>query len=215
MKREACMLKLRPGALYEIENAIRDREIDIERRAEGVGAKNASVHSVAGYLYVYAEFEDENGLRALVAPWENELLYVADYVARPGEMKLMYHDIGVVRADKSLIRRRVFATHLKPGCAAEYKARHQKLIDARGDRVSDGPETDFTIWCARDEFIFGYCEMVKSYDHEPTEEEKRKTTEWETRQLEIMDWFTDDVDWITGQTHEKMRTLYVQKAYRG
>ena len=217
MKREACMLKLHPGALYEIESAIRERESAIERRAETVGARNASVYSVAGYLYMYAEFEDENenGLKTLIAPWEAEILYVADYVARPGEMRLMYHDIGVVREDKSLIRRRVFATRLKPGFADEYKARHQKLIDARGDHVSDGPETDFTIWCARNEFIFGYCEMVKSYDHEPTEDEKRATIAWETRQLEIMDWFTDDVDWITGEKHDKMRTLYVQRAYRG
>lgn len=217
MKREACMLRLVPGALNEIKNAIRECENAIERRAEAVGAKNASAYSVAGYLYLYAEFEDANelGLKDLIAPWLAELKSVAEYVAAPGEMKLMYHDIGVVREDKSLIRRRVFATHLKPGCAAEYKARHQKLIDARGDKVSDGPETDFTIWCAKDEFIFGYCELVKSYDHEPTEEEKQKTAAWETRQLEIMDWFTDDVDWITGETHEKMRTLYVQKAYKG
>ena len=217
MKREACMFKLHPGALSEIERAIRERETAIERRAELLGAKNASVYSVAGYLYLYAEFEDENenGLKALAAPWESEILCAADYVARPGEMRLMYHDIGVVREDKSHIRRRLFATRLKPGFAEEYKARHQKLIDARGDRVSDGPETDFTIWCARDEFIFGYCEMVRAYDHDLTEDEKRATIAWETRQLEIMDWFTDDVDWITGQTHEKMRTLYVQRAYRG
>ena len=28
-----------------------------------------------------------------------------------------------------------------------------------------------------------------------------------------MDWLTDDVDWITGQTHEKMKNLYMQKGF--
>ena len=38
-------------------------------------------------------------------------------------------------------------------------------------------------------------------EQEPTEEEKAFTTEWETRQLEIMDWITNDVDWLTGEHH--------------
>ena len=217
MKREACMLKIMPGMTSAIESAIALSQSALEKRCASVEAKNASAWSVAGYLYLYAEFEDgaNAGLKDVIAPWESELLTAASYVARPGEMKLMYHDIGVVREDKSLIRRRVFATHLKPGCAAEYKARHQKLIDARGDKVSDGPETNFTIWCAKDEFIFGYCELVKSYDHEMTEAERESTVKWETRQLEIMDWFTDDVDWITGEKHEKMQKLFVQAAFQG
>ena len=40
-----------------------------------------------------------------------------------------------------------------------------------------------------------------------TDAEKRDTIAWETRQLEIMDWLTDDVDWITGQKHEGMRRI--------
>ena len=46
-----------------------------------------------------------------------------------------------------------------------------------------------------------------------TEEEKAQTIAWETRQLEIMDWYTDDVDWITGETHEKIQNLFLQKGY--
>lgn len=79
--------------------------------------------------------------------------------------------------------------------------------------MTDGPESNFTIHCALDEYIFGYCELVKSYDHELTEEEKAQTIAWETRQLEIMDWYTDDVDWITGETHEKIQNLFLQKGY--
>ena len=79
--------------------------------------------------------------------------------------------------------------------------------------MTDGPESNFTIHCALDEYIFGYCELVKSYDHETTEEEKAQTIAWETRQLEIMDWYTDDVDWITGETHEKIQNRFLQKGY--
>ena len=40
-----------------------------------------------------------------------------------------------------------------------------------------------------------------------TEEEKASTIAWETRQLEIMDWLTDDVDWITGEKHDAIALI--------
>ena len=43
-------------------------------------------------------------------------------------------------------------------------------------------------------------------DRETTEEEKEQTIAWETRQLEIMDWYT-------GETHEKIQNLFLQKGY--
>ena len=116
------------------------------------------------------------------------------------------HDIGIVRADKSLIRHRVFATKLKEGCAAEYKRRHDGLIEKRAGKITEGPESNFTIWNANG-YIFGYCELVKSFDHEMTEAEKASTIAWETRQLEIMDWLTDDVDWLTGQKHDSIKLV--------
>ena len=56
-------------------------------------------------------------------------------------------------------------------------------------------------------YIFGYCEKVKAFDHPMTDAERADTVAWETRQLEIMDWLTDDVDWMTGETHEAMQRL--------
>ena len=38
-------------------------------------------------------------------------------------MRLMYHNFGVVRENKELIRHRMFMTKLKPGCEEEYKAK--------------------------------------------------------------------------------------------
>ena len=150
-----------------------------------------------------SDLEDEPALCALLEPVIDGS---AEVICPTGSMRLMYHDIGIVRKDKSLIRHRVFVTKLKPGCADEYKRRHDALIAARGDAVSEGPDSNFTIWYGAG-YIFGYCEKVKAFDHEMTEQERADTVAWETRQLEIMDWLTDDVDWITGQKHDHIRRV--------
>lgn len=46
------------------------------------------------------------------------------WISTPGEnMRLMYHNFGVVRENKELIRHRMFMTKLKPGCEEEYKGK--------------------------------------------------------------------------------------------
>ena len=49
--------------------------------------------------------------------------------------------------------------------------------------------------------------ISRFYGREMTPEERESTIAWETRQLEIMDWLTDDVDWITGESHEPIQRL--------
>lgn len=187
-----------------------DKEIDAPH-ADGIRAcagnaqvDNFSVWGIEDLLLCYGEDAADGAgkvCQAILAA-----LPGAQVVAAPGTMRLMYHDIGVVREDKSLIRHRVFCTKLKNGCEEEYKRRHDALIAARGDAVSQGPDSNFTIWYGGG-YIFGYCEKVKAFDHAPTEAEKAADIRWETRQLEIMDWLTDDVDWITGQKHDHIRRI--------
>ena len=81
---------------------------------------------------------------------------------------------------------------------------------SRGGVVKEGPESNFTIWRAKD-YIFGYCELVKSFDHEETPEEHAATVAWESRGLEIMDWVTDDVDWLTGEKHVHPELMFTFK----
>ena len=38
-------------------------------------------------------------------------------------------------------------------------------------------------------------------EEEETSEAHANAVVWETRQLEIMDWITNDVDWLTGEHH--------------
>ena len=170
----------------------------LEKDFAAAGLDNFSIWHMEQYLFGYGESASAYAgqLDAALA----KLPAGAALVCAPGTMRQMYHDIGIVREDKSLIRHRVFATKLKPNCEEEYKRRHDGLIEARGDTVKEGPESNFTIWYG-DGHIFGYCELVKSFDHEPTPEEHAATVAWETRQLEIMDWLTDDMNWLTGENH--------------
>ena len=164
---------------------------------ELAGLENFSIWHMEQYLFGYGENGNPEKLEAAFA----KLPEGVELTCAPGTMRQMYHDIGIVREDKSLIRHRVFATKLKPGCAEEYKLRHDGLIEARGDTIKEGPESNFTIWHG-DGHIFGYCELVKAFDAiEPTPEQKAWSLAWETRQLEIMDWLTDDMNWLTGENH--------------
>lgn len=170
-----------------------------EEACAAAGIRNFSLWHMQMYLFGYGEMgqRDDACLDGVFA----QLPQGVRLICPPGSMKQMYHDLGIVRQDKSLIRHRVFATRLKPGCADEYKRRHDGLIEQRGDVVKEGPESNFTIWLG-DGCIFGYCELVRAFDDiEPTPEQKAWTRAWETRQLEIMDWLTDDVDWLTGEKH--------------
>lgn len=212
MKRLPFVLRFRTGKREEGRAFIQANWARAKEALAPLGAGNLSVWGVGDFALCYGEYADETTPRQLQAVIDRAMRAGLDayceLFAAPGTLPLMYHDIGVVREDKSLIRHRVFATHLKPGCAEEYKRRHDALIAARGDKITEGPESNFTIWNANG-YIFGYCELVRAYDHEMTADERASTIAWETRQLEIMDWLTDDVDWMTGEHHEHIACLAI------
>ncbi len=210
MQRMPFVLKFKTGMKAEGLKALEGVWGGVRKTLDDLGVSNFSIWGIQDFLFCYGEYPDYVSIPyADKAAWEKALSPYIELFAAPGTLPLMYHDIGIVREDKSLIRHRVFSTRLKPGCAEEYKRRHDALIEARGGKVSEGPESNFTIWNANG-YIFGYCELVKSFDHEMTEEEKASTIAWETRQLEIMDWLTDDVDWITGEKHEAIQLIVKQ-----
>lgn len=206
MKRLAFIIRLLPGKRQDVTARLAANAGIIHGEAEKLGLENFSLWGVEDLLCGYGEWNEAGEMPGVPAALEASVGADGELLCAPGTMRLMYHDIGIVRADKSLIRHRVFVTKLKPGCEEEYKRRHDGLIAARGDAVSEGPDSNFTIWYGAG-YIFGYCEKVKSFDREMTEAEKADTIAWETRQLEIMDWLTDDVDWITGQRHDAIRRI--------
>lgn len=205
MERFAFALRALPGKRREMEERLLAASGEIDALCAKLEIGNFSLWGVEELFFGYGECPrpmESASWRILQDMAEG----CGEVLCPPGSMALMYRDIGIVREDKSLIRHRVFATKLKPGCAAEYKRRHDALAAARGDAVLEGPDSNFTIWHGAG-YIFGYCEKVRSFDHAMTEEEREATVAWETRQLEIMDWLTDDVDWITGEKHEAMRRV--------
>lgn len=207
MRRHPFVITCKPGCKNAGIHALQGIWNSIKSTLTAQGAENLSVWGIEDFLFCYGEYPEDFSLpQEHKSQWQKALSPYFDLFAPPGTLPLMYHDIGIVRNDKSLIRHRVFATRLKPGCSEEYKRRHDALVAARGNAVKEGPESNFTIWNANG-YIFGYCELVKAFDHEMTEEEKAATIAWETRQLEIMDWLTDDVDWITGQKHDPITLI--------
>ena len=206
MTRYTFIMKLQADKQEAVEARLSVSAPQIRDEALQMGLDNFSLWAVENLLCGYGEWAGEGKLPSLPPSLTQAVGDDGELLCAPGTMRLMYHDIGIVRADKSLIRHRVFVTKLKPGCAEEYKRRHDGLIAARGDAVSEGPDSNFTIWYGAG-YIFGYCEKVKAFDREMTEAERASTIAWETRQLEIMDWLTDDVDWITGEKHERIRRM--------
>ena len=172
---------------------------------------NFSMWNVEKMVFGYYETEDDftftDADKEKANEWEKQYGDCFTWISTPfEEMRLMYHDFGIVRQSKELIRHRVFITKLVPGSEEEYKARHDALVDARGDKVTEGPDSNFSIWNVGG-YIFGYNEIDTTMERDRTEEDRQGDIAWETKMLEIMSWLTDDVDWITGQCHENIRRI--------
>lgn len=175
------------------------------------GMTNFSIWGVENMVFGYYETDEDIVFtvedRDKIATWEQLYGDAYTWISVPFEnMRLMYHDFGIVRESKELIRHRVFITKLMPGTEEEYKRRHDALVEARGDKITEGPDSNFSIWYAGG-YIFGYNEIDTTMEHEMTEEERESTIQWETKMLEIMSWLTNDVDWITGECHETIKRL--------
>jgi len=169
---------------------------------------NFSMWSVDNLVFGYYETEDgfmfSDEDKKTAEKWFNDSF---DWISTPfEEMRLMYHDFGIVRESKELIRHRVFITKLVEGQEEEYKARHDALIEKRGDEINEGPNSNFSIWNAGG-YIFGYCEIDTTMEPEYTEDMRENERKWETKMLEIMSWRTNDVDWLTGIYHGNIKRI--------
>lgn len=205
MKRITFVLKIHGADRVSAIEAVRALKGEFEAACKAFDVENFSVWHMEQYLFGYGENNSED--MTCFDGVFGHLPENVELVCKPGSMRLMYHDLGIIRKDKSLIRHRVFATKLKPNCEEEYKRRHDGLIEARGDTIKEGPESDFTIWYG-DGHIFGYCELVRAFDGRMSiEEEHEASRAWETRQLEIMDWLTDDMNWLTGENHPPVERI--------
>lgn len=205
MERHAFAMKIKEGMGGEYRARLGKIWPDLTEVLDMSGISNFSVWNVEDMLFGYCEtegdYEIDGNEREMLETYDKYLSETYDWISTPWEsMRLMYHDFGIVRQDKEMIRHRVFITKLVPGSEEEYKRRHDALVEARNGKVDPGQDSNFSIWSAGG-YIFGYDEIDTSMEHPMTEEEKQSTIAWENNMLNIMSWLTDDVDWITGEHH--------------
>lgn len=205
MRRETIALRIKTNAKSEFKRRCNEAWPEILAGFDKNDVRNLSFWCAEDLAFGYCEVYGE--LQAPLTLFYQAVRDCCEVITQPNEsMQLMYEDIGYIREDKSKITHRVFITKLKPGCREEYKRRHDALTEARCGKINPGPESNFTIWNGGN-YIFGYCELDKSMLKKPSEEERKAAIAWETRMLGIMDWVTDDVDWLTGLKHNKIELL--------
>lgn len=211
MERHAFAMKVKDGQMNTYRRKLGEIWPELTGFLDRNQIKNFSIWNADQLIFGYYEKADGAVLNAEEKSVKDrltgEIQDTFQWISIPGEdMRLMYHNFGVVRENKELIRHRMFMTKLKDGCEEEYKARHDGLIAQRGDTVDPGPDSNFSIWSAGG-YIFGYDEIDTTMERDETPEEHEATVAWETRQLGIMDWITNDVDWMTGECHSASRRL--------
>lgn len=208
MERHGFAMEIKKGQTLKFRSTLGEIWKDLTAFLDEKKMTNFSIWSVGNLVFGYYETEDgfvfTDEDKELAKKWFNDSF---DWISTPfEEMRLMYHDFGIVRESKELIRHRVFITKLVEGQEEEYKARHDALIEKRGDKINEGPGSNFSIWNAGG-YIFGYCELDTTMEPEYTEAMRENERKWETKMLEIMSWRTNDVDWLTGIYHENIKRI--------
>lgn len=211
MERHAFAMKVKTGKMNDYRKKLGEIWPELTAYLDRNGIHNFSIWNTDDLIFGYYENADGLVIKAEETALKEKMIEKMEetftWISTSGkDMRLMYHDFGVVRESKELIRHRMFMTKLKPDCEEEYKRRHDGLIEQRGGKVTEGPDSNFSIWSAGG-YIFGYDEIDTTMETDPTEEDQKFTVEWETRQLGIMDWITNDVDWMTGEHHSCSRRL--------
>ena len=211
MKRHTFAMEVKNGFMGEFRCSLGTIWDELTIFLDNHGMTNFSIWNVERIVFGYFETDDNfmfsTDDKDIVRTWENKYGHSYTWISTPFEsMRLMYHDFGVVRQSKELIRHSVFITKLVPGAEEEYKRRHDALIEARQGKVTEGPDSNFSIWSAGG-YIFGYDEIDITMEKEPTEEEKQATIQWETKMLEIMSWLTNQVDWISRECHPAIQRI--------
>ena len=211
MKRNAFAMKVKTGKMNDFRKGLGILWNELTAWLDDCKIHNFSMWNVESMIFGYYETDDDTDIdpaqKQKALDWAEQFGDSFEWISTPfAGMRLMYHDFGIVRESKELIRHRVFITKLKPGTEEEYKARHDALVEARGDKITEGPDSNFSIWNAGG-YIFGYNEIDTTMERERTEADKQADIAWETKMLEIMTWLTDDVDWITGECHENIKRI--------
>ena len=151
MERHAFAMKVKSGKMNDYRKKLGEIWPELTALLDRNKVKNFSIWNAEDLIFGYYENEDGAKLSAEEVSVKDAITAkiddTFDWISTPGEdMRLMYHNFGIVRENKELIRHRMFMTKLKAGCEEEYKRRHDGLIAQRGDTVDPGPDSNFSIW---------------------------------------------------------------------
>lgn len=211
MERHAFALKIKEGKKNQFKANLGKVWPGLTALLDAHEATNFSMWNVLDMVFGYFETAGElvytDADKEKAAQWEAAYGDCYDWISVPfQEMRLVYEEFGVVRECKELIRHRVFITKLYPGKEEEYKSAHDELIEARNGQIPQGPDSNFSIWCAGG-YVFGYDEIDVTMDFEWTPEERQWNIDWENRMLGLMSWLTDDIDFMLDERHENIIRL--------
>ena len=104
------------------------------------------------------------------------------------------------------MERHAFAMKVKSGKMNDYRKKLGEIWPDLTTFLDRNKVKNFSIWNAGG-YIFGYDEIDTTTEIDETPQDREATVAWETRQLGIMDWITNDVDWMTGEWHPASRRL--------
>ena len=104
------------------------------------------------------------------------------------------------------MERHAFAMKIKDGKMNDYRRKLGEIWQELTVFLDRNEVGNFSIWNAGG-YIFGYDEIDTTMEVEETEESREQAVTWEMRQLGIMDWITNDVDWMTGEVHADVKRL--------
>ena len=142
MERHSFAMELKEGKKNDYRRKLGEIWPELTAFLDQEKVHNFSIWNCDSLIFGYYETDENHEfseekkaqIQALTARIEDTFTWIST----PGEnMRLMYHNFGVVRENKELIRHRMFMTKLKPGCEEEEKAR---LIPARTATSASGTQ---------------------------------------------------------------------------
>ena len=143
MERHSFAMEIKKGKKNEYRQILGEIWPDLTAFLDQEKVHNFSIWNCDSLIFGYYETDENNEFseekKASIQALTSRIDHTFTWISTPGEnMRLMYHNFGVVRENKELIRHRMFMTRLKPDCEEEYKARHDGLVAAREGRIDPG-----------------------------------------------------------------------------
>ena len=118
MERYAIALKINDGKMNDYRRTLGRLWPEITAFLDRNKIRNFSIWNAEDLIFIYGEHDTEFMLspeeEAVIENLTSQMSDLFTWVSTPGQnMRLMYHNFGIVRSDKELIRHRMFMTRIQ------------------------------------------------------------------------------------------------------